>query len=460
MRLISTVRATAIALFVVTRVTANLKLDVAGDDRRIIDLGAFGFAEGGQFRLKVDHFFCDPPVESFNESMGFVLDKVRSAQYARLEQEYAKTEDISKKVCFVDDSEFVPDPPSARFQFSLLGKNHQEVVNASYRATITIPGSYALFFYNCLGFNRTGRLQPMAISFSAFAEEYNVNANNQRNYLGVGQQALPVMYTLFSLAFVVLSALWGREIRNNAAFVHPIHRIMLALVVLKTLSIVFETFKFSHYASTGQASMWDALYYLFLTAKGMMLFAVLVLLGSGWSILKAYLSEQDKKLLMVVVPAQVLINICIAVIEESNEGMKNWGSWVDLLRILDVLCCCCVLLPIVWSIKNLREAAELTEKAAMTLSRMRQFRTFYVVVVAYIYFTRIIVVMIQGALPWNRAWLARFLTELSAVAFYFFAGKKFRPMKENPYLNLQQEDLDELQHRREVGEDRGSPAEV
>ena len=95
----------------------------------------------------------------------------------------------------------------------------------------------------------------------------------------------------------------------------------------------------------------------------------------------------------------MFINIAIAVIEETSEGNKSWSSWSDLLRILDVVCCCCVLLPIVWSMKNLRDAAGQDGKAAQTLSRMRLFRTFYLVIVVYIYFTRIIVYLIRATTP-------------------------------------------------------------
>jgi hypothetical protein len=455
----------AIALFLAATVSANLALDVTSDERRVIDLGTFGYSEGGKFQLALSSFFISESdgkafpdktsasVGHHNESMGFVLDRVRSKEAARYERSYAKQDATQKHLCFIDDAELQPPKAAERFSFRLDTIKFAELYKGKVfdPVTITLPGLYALFFYNCKGFRESGKLTTIPISFSVTATQYNGN-DGSRNYLSVGDQPLPTTFTFFTLCFAGLLAVWVKLLRAEAQYVHRIHYVMLFLIAVKCLSLFFEALKYSHYASTGTASAWDFFYYVFLTAKGVTLFAVLVLLGSGWSFLKAFLSDQDKRLMVVVVPCQVVINICIAIVEETNEGSSSWGNWVDLLRLLDVVCCCVVLLPIVWSIQNLRTASDLDEKAAQSLSRMRLFRTFYIVVVAYIYFTRIIVVMIEASLPFDVIWSAKVLTELCALAFYAFAGYKFRPMKENPYLHLNQEDLDELKNRQELAE--------
>lgn len=58
---------------------------------------------------------------------------------------------------------------------------------------------------------------------------------------------------------------------------------------------------------------------------------------------------------------------------------------------VDIICCCAILFPIVWSIKHLREASQTDGKAARSLHKLTLFRQFYVMVVSYIYFTRIVV---------------------------------------------------------------------
>ena len=62
-----------------------------------------------------------------------------------------------------------------------------------------------------------------------------------------------------------------------------------------------------------------------------------------------------------------------------------------IMRQVDIICCCAILFPIVWSIKHLREASQTDGKAARSLHKLTLFRQFYVMVVSYIYFTRIVV---------------------------------------------------------------------
>jgi hypothetical protein len=66
-----------------------------------------------------------------------------------------------------------------------------------------------------------------------------------------------------------------------------------------------------------------------------------------------------------------------------------------------MICCCITLLPIVWSIRHLREAAGTDGKAALTLARLKNCRSFYLLVVSYIYFTRIIVFLLGATLPFE-----------------------------------------------------------
>uniref|UniRef100_A0A6U4W9P7 GOST seven transmembrane domain-containing protein n=1 Tax=Neobodo designis TaxID=312471 RepID=A0A6U4W9P7_NEODS len=459
-----------VAALLAVGAAANLNLDVTGDERRVIDLGVFGFAKGGVFQLTVNHFFIDDPdavmLDSsgrlhHNESLGFALMVVESAQDARYLRTMASTESKARRECLDSDALAPRDSNNnvlPRFFFRLSNLTMAEVTKQYPSVAIETPGLYALFFFNCKGYNEKGTLKPLPVSFSAEATEYNVGTGGVPNYLSLGHQPLPMLYGFFTLVFAGLAFVWAREMRRNPTHTHRIHYVMLFLVGVKALSLFFETLKYSHYASTGHASVWDFFYYVFLTAKGITLFAVVVLLGSGWSLLKAMLSERDKQLLMFILPAQVVINISLAVVEESNEGTRGWGSWSDILRIADVVCCCVVLLPIVWSIKNLREAAEHDEKALQTLSRMRLFRTFYIAVVAYVYTTRIILAMIEGSLPFRVLWISNLLAELVAVAFYAYSGYQFRPAAENPYLRVQQEDLDEIEMRAEIGGGGGNKA--
>ena len=42
---------------------------------------------------------------------------------------------------------------------------------------------------------------------------------------------------------------------------------------------------------------------------------------------------------------------------------QGWFTWREIFHLLDIICCCAILFPIVWSIKHLREAANTDGKA-------------------------------------------------------------------------------------------------
>ena len=45
---------------------------------------------------------------------------------------------------------------------------------------------------------------------------------------------------------------------------------------------------------------------------GMVMFAVILLIGTGWSFLKPYLHPREKRLLMTVLPMQVRHHVCMS----------------------------------------------------------------------------------------------------------------------------------------------------
>ena len=51
--------------------------------------------------------------------------------------------------------------------------------------------------------------------------------------------------------------------------------------------------------------------------------------------------------------------------------------------------------------------------------------------------------LFQETLPFNYEWLSVAITETATLFFFVLVGYKFRPVKTNPYLKLDQEDKDE-----------------
>lgn len=171
----------------------------------------------------------------------------------------------------------------------------------------------------------------------------------------------------------------------------------------------------------------DYIFYVVQTIKGIVLFSVILLLGTGWSLLKPFLSDRDRKILLLILPLQIFLNIALAIIEESSEGSPSWIWWRDTLRVLDVVCCCAVLLPLVWSIKSVKDTSDPEGNNSRRVSRLKQFRQFYIIAVAFIYTTRILVPYADGLLPYQHTWLSHFMFEAAAISFYTYTAIMFQP---------------------------------
>jgi hypothetical protein len=140
--------------------------------------------------------------------------------------------------------------------------------------------------------------------------------------------------------------------------VHRIHVLMCALLLFKALNLICVAEDKLYVKRTGTAHGWDIASYIFGFLKGILLFTVIVLIGTGWSFLKPYLQEREKNVLMIVIPLQVFANIASIVIAETGPSTKDWFTWEQAFLLIDIICCCAIIFPIVWSIKNLREASK------------------------------------------------------------------------------------------------------
>ncbi|KAA8595292.1 hypothetical protein FQN60_012427 [Etheostoma spectabile] len=225
--------------------------------------------------------------------------------------------------------------------------------------------------------------------------------------------------------------------------VFKIHWLMAALAFTKATSLVFHSINY-HFINTKGHPIegWAVMYYITHLLKGALLFITLALIGTGWAFVKYILSDKEKKIFMIVIPLQVLANVAFIIIESTEEGSSEYYLWKEILFLVDLICCGAILFPVVWSIRHLQEASSTDGKAAMNLEKLKLFRHYYVMIVCYIYFTRIIAILLKVTMPFQWQWCYEFLVEVSTLIFFVLTGYKFRPASNNPYLQLPQDEED------------------
>ncbi|KAH6790666.1 Lung seven transmembrane receptor family protein [Perilla frutescens var. frutescens] len=397
--------------------------ETRSDDRPLILLDEFGFTHRGQLELNVTQLSLsgsspDPPELS---KVGFFLCTLDAWSHVLQEIEDSQINcvlrsDAIKKVFTFDR---LPTPTAAAFNFSYEDSSADQ---------------YTLIFANCI--------PQLKVSMNVRSAMYNLEGgkSNRRDYLSAGKTVLPRVYFLLSVIYFAMAAVWINVLYKKRLTVFGIHFFMLAVVLLKALNLLCEAEDKSYIKRTGSAHGWDVLFYIFSFLKGITLFSLIVLIGTGWSFLKPYLQDKEKKVLMIVIPLQVVANIAQVVIDETGPVAQDLIAWKQVFLLVDVICCCAVLFPIVWSIKNLREAAKTDGKAAVNLMKLTLFRQYYIVVICYIYFTRVVVYALETITSYKYFWTSVVAGELATLAFYVFTGFKFRPEVHNPYFVIDDEE--------------------
>ncbi|KAF9689158.1 hypothetical protein SADUNF_Sadunf01G0062500 [Salix dunnii] len=248
---------------------------------------------------------------------------------------------------------------------------------------------YTLVFANCF--------TSLKVSMDVKSAMYNLDKGSKvRDYL-------------LSLIYFILAGVWIYVLYKKQLTVYQIHFFMLVVVTIKTMNLLCEA-EDKSYKRTGYAHGWD----------GITLFTLIVLIGTGWSFLKLYLQGKEKK---------VVANIAQVVIDENRPYEQDWVTWKQVFLLVDVVCYCAVLFLIVWSIKNLREAARTNGKAA-----------YYIAVICYIYFTMVVVYALETITSYKYLWTSVVAGELATLVFYVFTGYKFKAEAHNPYFLVDDEE--------------------
>lgn len=304
------------------------------------------------------------------------------------------------------------------------------------------------------------------------------HCHNKQNlqFAPAGEMNLPMVFFYFAVSYAFCCGWWISNIKKNQndtspgkPAVYAIHHLMSALILIKTITVLLESIRYHYLRVVGHAELWSFVYYTFAFLKGTFLFVVILLIGSGWSIVKPFLNGSEKKVILAVLVLQVINNIALTVLAHETEGESSFAGWTAILHLVDIICCCAVLVPIVWQVNQLEKSVIVddpdhpdfngeSEKTADTLEqpengnmadmgekgrileKLKLFRTFYMLVVAYIYSTRILVYLFATMLNYKHLWIRYFVVEVVTLTFYVVTGYYFRPTVDGPYQGVKKEE--------------------
>jgi hypothetical protein len=210
---------------------------------------------------------------------------------------------------------------------------------------------------------------------------------------------------------------------------------MIVLAFIKSASVFFEGARFHYLQRNGVALEWSVMYYIFTVFKGIMMVIVVLLLATGWSFIKSFLTGLEKRMLAGVLVLQVVSNIGTVVMEQTADGNHVFNTLRQILNWVDLVCIVLVIPVISWSIRNLRNASTTDGKALQNATRLSQFQLLYIIVFVYSYSTRILTMFLKTKLNHNFAWMPELINELLTLSVFIFTGYQFRPYKIQEYFD-------------------------
>ncbi|CEO96832.1 unnamed protein product (mitochondrion) [Plasmodiophora brassicae] len=415
------------------------ELTVDHDSRPVVLMEVFGFDVHGRFELRLDnvvmHFQKATDV-TLTPNAKFVLKR-------SLEPATYPVPGATAPFCF---HEYVFDSQmhvfDTKYDLAHAEKTSDTSVSfptQTFALDVINPGLYHLFWSNCA--------PGSSISFTATLTEYNApfKGSDQRDYLSIGESPLPTVFALSALLLVVEAAVWIRLLRRSEAHqVKKIHHLMTFVVAVKAIASGLDAIKLATLKATGVFDEWAYLFYIAHSIRTLAFFAGIVLIGNGWSYMTPFITARDKRIITAVLSLQVVVNIALVVEETTMPGFVFWLRTRDILLMLDIICCCAILFPLMWSIQHLKQtiSSRNDEKAAQNLGRLKRFRKFYGLVVVYIYTTRIIVLLMASLLPYRMTWLSTLTYETATIVFYALTGWWFRPATQTPYIPIDQDNVE------------------
>ncbi|KAI3823409.1 hypothetical protein L1987_04844 [Smallanthus sonchifolius] len=402
--------------------TAEIKsIKIRSDNRPMILFEKFGFTHTGNIIVAISavsatSFLSQPDPSRY----GFFLLSEQSLIQVLHELQQ------NPNFCIVD-SKFI----ALLFTFRDLYPSPHSSFHKSY--PVTYPGEYSLFFANC---------NPESlVTMDVRTELFNTDIGTTKNYLSAGLTQLPSLYFIFSLVYLCFLGFWFSTCFKNQRSVHQVHILMAALLTTKSLSL-FCAAQDKHYLNvTGTSHGWNVLFHIFQFINVALSFTVIILIGAGWPYLKSYLQGKEKKVFMIVIPLQVLGNVASVVIGETGPYIEDWVTWNQVFLLVDLICCCAVIFPVVWSIRSF---SKVESKAARNLT------WFCVVVIGYLLVTRIGVFAMKTIADYKDQWVCSAAEEMASLVFYMVMFYMFRPVEEDEYFGLTLDDEGEYEEAPEM----------
>lgn len=280
-------------------------------------------------------------------------------------------------------------------------------------------GLYYLYLHNCHDKNS----DVTSLNYEAYITETNIGS-----FISAGKRHLPALYYVQSLMLFMFGIFWVLHLKSS----HPIlklHQMMTAFVFLKSLSLFFHGV-YCYFIKTLGVSLvpWAVLFHSFDLLTNILLFAIILFVGTSWTYGNISRIFKNKMFIIAFISLQVLVNTAEIIMEENQIGSRIYDSWETVYIIGDLLCCVLLIVIVILTIRKLKKTSSMDTTISLKIKKLTKLlKYFYIVVVIYIYCTRIIVSILKCTLNFQYEWFVVMFKEMLSLIFFMIITYMFKP---------------------------------
>lgn len=127
------------------------------------------------------------------------------------------------------------------------------------------------------------------------------------------------------LLFAIETGLWAYTVHSNKSTAHRIHYCMIVLGAVKVLTLLARCGLYHYIRVTGDADGWNVANYLLTSCQSMLLCSAIALIEGGWSYIAPFLGDNEKPVLMAVLPLQVC-GTHLSPLQQNTSLLQNTSS--------------------------------------------------------------------------------------------------------------------------------------
>ncbi|GAA0150864.1 G-protein coupled receptor [Lithospermum erythrorhizon] len=248
---------------------------------------------------------------------------------------------------------------------------------------VTNPGVYMIYFFNC-------NPEKFDVSMTVHVETYNVNRYGDTEFLQDGFTQLPYLFLCFSSAYSLFVVHWMNICRKRRPFTYKIHKLILWLLIMKTIDLYCLGKSQLGTNVTGITPYsWKLSWHLFRYIRLLLNTCVIVFLGAGWSFRKPFLDQIGEFSLYLGLALQASGNMSYIKFREMPFFLLRDFDVVAPFYFCDCVCWLLSFGPIISSIGRLVKGSNGEAKATKNLGELKRLRIFLASIVVYLIVTRL-----------------------------------------------------------------------